>query len=881
MRLKRLNVAGFGKLKPGLELRFAPGFNLLLAPNEAGKTTTSELITALLYGFGKRVGGVHPYEPWAGEYSEAGAELAYELAGGREFQLSRHLLKRGERLAMKDSAGTALELNGQEPGQYHLGLSKGVFQTVSRVQLDDLQKAFSGASPKELQDARQELLGYFFAEAATRGQVRNPVEVREAWESEAAGLYHPHGNRGRADRDLNDQLEKAEAELAQARQREEQARQAQAELEALAKETAEMDQRREAVAKELAQAQAALMRAEELARRAALQAEVAELVAKGLADESSEQRARDLGREAAVADERARKARTQAMEERAKAGEGDPVQELDKLNALEASLAGLKAREQEAERQNDALGRKWVVLEQDWAMKVEALAGLPQELPFRLHEQKEALHRAQKEEEQASLDREALPPTPKWELVLGLGVVAALVGIKGLIWCYMASWPWWAWVLTGLLLIAGLGLGVAALLRRGRAKTLAAQAERLEREAAEAGGRATRLRADWESAAQGLSQQALSAEPGRLSAALVESAGLLNQAAGQTESSSRLRAESQELARNLAQLAGETAPGEWSQAIKQVREICQGKIQAGKEAERLEREAHREQAAAKARREDLSRLLSDAGWADLQALQKARERARRVDQISAKLGEVEERLAKMPESAAGLEDLSACRNVLQAAQARARDLQAQLGELSQRRGRLEQELKHLNRSQSAAQAEAVLEELRRRRRDLARRHGVLLLAGACLERAMQRFRLEAQPSLLQKASEFLMKSSAGAYEWLGSNIFDQKPGQDPDLTARPGPGAMDREAQALSRGTRDQLYLSLRLALAQEITDGREPVPLLLDDPLVNFDDQRLAATLAMLMELARERQVLLLTCHRSQYEIAREMGDCNLLELN
>jgi uncharacterized protein YhaN len=882
MRLKRLNVAGFGKLGPRLALSFAPGFNLLLAPNEAGKTTTLELITALLYGFGKRVGGAHPYEPWAGDQTEVGGELAYELDDGGEYALSRHLLKRGERLSLRDSAGREMDLQSQEPGQFHLGISKGVFQTVSRVQLDDLQKAFSGSSHKDYQDARQELLGYFFAEAATRGQVRNPVEVREDWEGEAAGLYHPNKNRGKADRELDGQLERAEAELAQARQREEQAKEAQEELESLAAEQAALNQRRGAAAQELEQAQAALVQAQEWARKTALQAEIAELAAKGLADESSEQRARDLEREAAAAEERARQAKARAAKERAKAGEGDPAQELHELNALEARLAGLKAREQEAELQKHALGRKWVALEQEWAMDLDALAGLAQDLPYRLFELGEAKHRAQSQADQARQARAALPPPPKWVLGLGLGVMAALVGIKGLIWSYVASWPWWAWALAGLLLVGGLGLGINAWLRRARAKSLAAQAESLGREMAEAGGHAAKLQTDWESAAQGLSQQALSAEPGRLSAALVESVGLLEQAARQAESTSRLAAESQYLARDLAQLAGDAAQGEWSQAMKQAKETRQGEIQAGKEAERLEGEAQGEQAAAQTRREDLSRLLADAGLADLEALRQARERARRVEQLSAKLSEVEERLAKMPESAAGSNDLAACEGALKAAQARLQDLQAKLGELSQRRGRLEQELKHLNQAQSAAQAEAALEELRRRRWDLARRHGVLLLAGACLERAMQRFRLEAQPSLLQKASEFLHKSSAGAYGWLGSDIFESKPkpGQDPDLSARPGPGAMDREAQALSRGTRDQLYLSLRLALAQEITQGREPAPLLLDDPLVNFDDERLAAALNMLMELARERQVLLLTCHQGQYELARGTGACNLLEL-
>ena len=67
MRLKRLIVSGFGLLPPGLEIEFAPGLNVLCAPNESGKSTLAELITALFYGFGKRKAGVHPLEPWTGQ----------------------------------------------------------------------------------------------------------------------------------------------------------------------------------------------------------------------------------------------------------------------------------------------------------------------------------------------------------------------------------------------------------------------------------------------------------------------------------------------------------------------------------------------------------------------------------------------------------------------------------------------------------------------------------------------------------------------------------------------------------------------------------------------------------------------------------------------
>ena len=65
-----------------------------------------------------------------------------------------------------------------------------------------------------------------------------------------------------------------------------------------------------------------------------------------------------------------------------------------------------------------------------------------------------------------------------------------------------------------------------------------------------------------------------------------------------------------------------------------------------------------------------------------------------------------------------------------------------------------------------------------------------------------------------------------------------------------------------SDGTIDQLYLALRLAVAEELTPDS---PLILDDALVRFDDTRMQAALAILEELAKNRQVILFTCQQRE----------------
>ncbi len=80
-----------------------------------------------------------------------------------------------------------------------------------------------------------------------------------------------------------------------------------------------------------------------------------------------------------------------------------------------------------------------------------------------------------------------------------------------------------------------------------------------------------------------------------------------------------------------------------------------------------------------------------------------------------------------------------------------------------------------------------------------------------------------------------------------------------------------RDAQRRSDGTVDQLYLALRLAVAEELTPD---TPVILDDALVRFDDSRLASAMQILKEEAQGRQVILFTCQNreSRWEMAEEV---------
>jgi uncharacterized protein YhaN len=75
---------------------------------------------------------------------------------------------------------------------------------------------------------------------------------------------------------------------------------------------------------------------------------------------------------------------------------------------------------------------------------------------------------------------------------------------------------------------------------------------------------------------------------------------------------------------------------------------------------------------------------------------------------------------------------------------------------------------------------------------------------------------------------------------------------------------------ALSQGTADQLYLALRLAAIEHQARGGARLPLVLDDVLVHFDEERKAAALAALADVAGTVQVLLFTHERDVADAAR-----------
>ena len=144
---------------------------------------------------------------------------------------------------------------------------------------------------------------------------------------------------------------------------------------------------------------------------------------------------------------------------------------------------------------------------------------------------------------------------------------------------------------------------------------------------------------------------------------------------------------------------------------------------------------------------------------------------------------------------------------------------------------------------------------------------VLAAAEGLVDDARQSFERTRQPAVLQAASLAFAAVTGGRYD----RIAQDEHGTALVVIGRDG--RRKRVGGELSRGTTEQLYLSLRLGLAREFARRGTALPLVMDDVLVNFDPARAAAMAEELGTFAHGQQVLFFTCHPATRDLLMEYG--------
>ncbi len=188
----------------------------------------------------------------------------------------------------------------------------------------------------------------------------------------------------------------------------------------------------------------------------------------------------------------------------------------------------------------------------------------------------------------------------------------------------------------------------------------------------------------------------------------------------------------------------------------------------------------------------------------------------------------------------------------------------ELGEMQRERGDLERQRKQLETSSKVSELRGNINVLEDQMRTDADRWAVLKIAAHLLEKTRETFQRERQPSLIQAAGRYFEKLTLGRYTRVEAVVGEQ------DLVVYEADGAR-KGVGGLSRGTAEQLYLSMRFALIEEYSRNAEPMPVVMDDVLVNFDPQRAQAAADVIAELSSRFQVLMLTCHPQTVEYFRK----------
>jgi uncharacterized protein YhaN len=192
--------------------------------------------------------------------------------------------------------------------------------------------------------------------------------------------------------------------------------------------------------------------------------------------------------------------------------------------------------------------------------------------------------------------------------------------------------------------------------------------------------------------------------------------------------------------------------------------------------------------------------------------------------------------------------------------------EAALKQRFEKRGELSHEIELLAADRRLPERQLELGVVRQQLKEAARQWQTLAVTGSILESVRSQYERERQPQTLQDASQLLRELTGGRYTRVWTPM-------DEDRLLVDEPEGRSLPLEVLSRGTREQLFLSLRLALVRLYARRGVRLPMVLDDVLVNFDDARTKAAAGLLAQFAEEgHQLLVFTCHEHVARLLRSL---------
>jgi len=187
-------------------------------------------------------------------------------------------------------------------------------------------------------------------------------------------------------------------------------------------------------------------------------------------------------------------------------------------------------------------------------------------------------------------------------------------------------------------------------------------------------------------------------------------------------------------------------------------------------------------------------------------------------------------------------------------------LQGNYDEVRDERARLAERLTAVADDDTLArmslQESAVIEQMR----EAGEQYSIRAVAAQLIGTTLRKYERDRQPAVVARAASLFEQITDGRYGEVLSPLGEF------ELTVR-GEGVPARGQDQLSTATAEQLYLTLRLAYLESLVGPESALPVLMDDVLVNFDEERRLETARIIAEFASVRQIILFTCQESTLE--------------
>ncbi len=271
---------------------------------------------------------------------------------------------------------------------------------------------------------------------------------------------------------------------------------------------------------------------------------------------------------------------------------------------------------------------------------------------------------------------------------------------------------------------------------------------------------------------------------------------------------------------------------------------------------------------------ELAELCSAAGVSEIAAIPLVEVRAKRKRELASQVSAIERQLIELnsaPLDRVLEEAASANRDSLNVQlptlEEEIKECEALQITLAQSARDAEVAFKQVDGSARAAEVAQNAQELLARLSNATEDYVCLKASSFVIAKAIEAYRERNQAPLLNRAAEYFRTLTLGSFRGLEAD-----PGEG-DREVLSGVRAHGKHVHVggMSEGTRDQLYLALRLAAIERHLETGPPIPVIVDDILVQFDDKRAKAALEALSMLAAHTQVLVLTHHEHLLSLAEQ----------